>query len=136
MLAEFETKTAYPIFARVCLRCGRPIGGYGFYTLYGALYSGANGAAKKIHGCGDPVHYRCPAPRTGTRRAEYHADIERPGAHGSAHLRLVSTGIQYNVRTGRYNARVNKKRLGSHSTIEAAQAAIEKYKTTLRSKAI
>lgn len=124
MGTELELKTAYPSFTRICLRCGRKINGYGFYTLYGSLVVGSNGSAKKIHGCGDPVHYRCPAPNVKARAVEYYADIESGNGH---YYRRVAKGIQYNARTDRYEARSNKKWLGSHETQDLAQAAIDAY---------
>lgn len=113
----------YPVPTRVCLRCRRPINGWGFYTLYGyILVARAPNPPEKIHGCGEAVHYHCPAEPAAREifRDDAMSDYGR-------HMRNITRGIDYNNRTGRYNARCDKKRLGSHSTIELAQAAIDTY---------
>ncbi len=113
----------YSIPTRVCLRCRQPIHGWGFYSLYGyILVARATNTLEKIHGCGEPVHYHCPT--TPAAREIFRDDAMSDYA---IHVRNVAPGIDFNNRTGRYNARVDKKRLGSHSTIELAQAARETY---------
>lgn len=121
-----EYAPLYPVFTRVCLRCKQPINGYGFYTLYGYIFVNE----KRIHGCGDPVHHKC--PRTGARRETFFDDgTERTAKPRRApvlyHFRRVAPGIFYNEHTMRYNVRANKKRLGSHPTLERAQAAQTAY---------
>jgi len=129
MSSETES-SLYPVFTRVCLRCQRPINGYGFYTLYGYIVVGENGSAKsetsfRIHGSGDAVHHRCPdddAPR-----AVPHDRGEIGLSEYARHMRNVAAGVDYNARTGRYAARVGKKRLGTHATQELAEQARKDY---------
>lgn len=120
-----ESVSLYPIFTRVCLRCQRAINGYGFYTLYGYIVVGENGAQKKIHGCGDAVHHRCPSDAT-TRVVPHDSGIEGISEY-TRHMRNVAPGVDYNARTGRYAARVDKKRLGTHLTQELAEQAIKRF---------
>lgn len=120
-----ETASLYPIFTRVCLRCKRPVNGYGFYTLYGYIVVRENGSVKKIHGNGDAVHYRCPDNET-RRPVPHDSEIEGVSEY-ARHMRNVAQGIDYNARTGRYVARVGKKRLGSHATQELAEQARNDY---------
>ena len=125
MPSSLEPVTLYPIFTRVCLRCQRPVNGYGYYTLYGSIIITNNESSKKVHGCGDPVHYRCPessAPRT-----VFHDGAMEGISEYTRHTRNVEQGIDYNARTGRYAARVGKKRLGTHATPELAEQARQEY---------
>lgn len=124
MSSETEP-TLYPIFTRICLRCKRPVNGYGFYTLYGYIVVGENGSVKKIHGSGDPVHHRCPNGETA--RVVPHDNGEVGLSEYARHMRNVAPGIDYNARTGRYAARVDKKRLGTHLTQELAEQAIKRF---------
>lgn len=121
-----ESALLYPIYTRVCLRCQRAINGYGFFTLYGYIVVGENGAQKKIHGCGDAVHHRCPSADA-TARVAPHDSGEIGVSEYARHMRNVAPGIDYNSRTGRYAARVGKKRLGTHATQELAEQAIKEY---------
>lgn len=125
MSPEIESTPPYPIFTRICLRCGRQIRGHGFYTLYGYIVVAENGHTKKIHGSGEPVHHFCPTDNA--ERVTPH-DCDADGISEYArHMRNVAPGIDYNSRTQRYAARVGKKRLGTHATQELAEQAIKEY---------
>lgn len=95
--------------------------GYGFFTLYG--YIVVNG--KKFHGSGDAVHHHCPTDDTA--RAVPHDGGQVGLSEYARHMRNVAPGIDYNARTGRYAARVGKKRLGTHATQELAEQARKEY---------
>lgn len=125
MSPDTAPPSLYPIFTRVCLRCKRPINGYGFYTLYGYILVEHNGSAKKVHGCGEPVHHHC--PDDDTQRVVPHDGGEIGLSEYARHMRNVAPGIDYNSRTERYAARVGKKRLGTHPTQERAEQARQEY---------
>ncbi len=125
MPSSLEPVTLYPIFTRVCLRCQRPVNGYGYYTLYGCIIITHNGSSKKVHGSGEAVHHRC--PESSAPRAVPHDGGMEGISEYTRHTRNVEQGIDYNARTGRYAARVGKKRLGTHATPELAEQARQEY---------
>lgn len=128
-----DEEPLYPIFRRICLVCHQPMDGHSFYSLYGSLVVIENGVPRTIHGCGDPVHFRCPVPGA-PRRVSFH-DTGYFGLSSAVRgVRNVAPGIDYNSRTGRYAARVDKKRLGTHATPDLAEAARQNYLRTLRAK--
>lgn len=126
-----EPVTLYPIFKRRCLLCRRPMNGWGFYTLYGSVeYMG-----KRVYGCGDPVHYRCAGhdqPRAIERTPLWFGETENTRRYTRT-VKIVAPGIILQ-QNGRYSARWNKKRLGTHATIDEAHAARAKHQRQLRAQ--
>lgn len=125
--ALFETDTPFEARQSVCFRCQRPINGWGFWTLYGSLQ---RPDGKLYHACGEFVHHRCPPETTG-RRVVNHDPGESGASHGKWRTRNIAPGIDEILGSGRYAARVNKKRLGVFDTRAQAQQAITLYRQEL-----
>lgn len=108
-------------FKRVCLRCRRPIHGYGFHTFYG-IFVRPDG--RRIPACGEPLHERC--PNANTPRKVPHDPAELGASKVITMSRHIEVGITL-LHHGRFAARVDKKRLGTHETLEKARAARVAY---------
>ena len=114
--ATYDDHGAHSLYPRICLRCGRHIGGHAFRTVYGYI---TRDDGTKIHSCGEPVHDRCTGAQT-PRETYLYFDFEHsPGDH----RRAVEAGISFNAASGHYHARLGKKRLGIFDSLQEAREA-------------
>lgn len=126
------------VFQRICVRCHRPINGYGFRTPYGHVLVRMGPELPgqphyvKVPVCGDPVHIDCDLA-VEKRAIPHDPSVLGESEYARTH-RNVAPGITLNEETGRYSAQWKKKRLGSHPTIEQAQAAIDKHRSKQKKK--
>ena len=117
-------------FKRVCLRCHRPMLGYGYQTFYG-VFVYANG--KRIPASGEPLHDVCPDADTKPRATPHNADEfwgEEHTAPKRKYKRRTERRVEENIQVlhnGRFAVRIAKKRLGTYETLEQARAARANY---------
>ena len=118
--------TLHSAFPRVCVRCGRPISGYSFRTIYG-IFVTADGTRLPV--AGEPLHDVCPEKNASPRVVEHNPDdffrerrkINRPTSKMvEPFIDALSNG-KFQVRAGR------NKRLGTFDTLDEARAARAAY---------
>lgn len=112
-------------FVRHCVRCGQKMLGRSYSTYYG-IFVMEDGSRVPVYG--DPVHHVCPAKGSKPREVFHDRDTfgETAKTRGRQ-VRKVAPGIAYNLGTQRYEASHNKKRLGTHPTLEQAEKALETH---------
>jgi len=120
-LALFDPLAAR--FTRECIRCGQKMKGHSFTTVYGIF---VNAAGARIPVCGEPLHVRCPPHGAPPREVWHDPSLEGRPRTVSRQGKRVAPEI-FLEQSGRFSARVGRQRVGTHDTLEQAQAARQLY---------